>query len=103
MSAEAIILIVDDEPWGREALGALLKSHGYTLLFAANGLEALELARLMERASELLQAHISLGLAAQALDSGAVREHINAIRELAGGSVAHWARERAKCLLEQVG
>jgi DNA-binding response OmpR family regulator len=36
------ILIVDDEPTGRETLEALLIAHGYTLAFAANGAEALE-------------------------------------------------------------
>jgi putative two-component system response regulator len=36
------ILIVDDESAGRETLEALLVAHGYTLLFASNGTEALE-------------------------------------------------------------
>src|SRR5215475_3413973 len=35
------ILIVDDEPLGRETLTALLQPQGYQLRFAANGPEAL--------------------------------------------------------------
>lgn len=40
------ILIVDDEPWGREALAALLKTQGYNLVFAENGIQALSTARM---------------------------------------------------------
>jgi PAS domain S-box-containing protein len=36
------VLIVDDEPAGRETLAALLMSQGYQLAFAANGIEALQ-------------------------------------------------------------
>jgi PAS domain S-box-containing protein len=36
------ILIVDDEPAGRETLEALLMTQGYQLVFAANGAEALQ-------------------------------------------------------------
>src|SRR5690349_14482562 len=36
-----IILIVDDEPAGRETLAALLLSQGYQLAFASSGAEAL--------------------------------------------------------------
>lgn len=36
------ILIVDDEPAGRETLEALLLSQGYNLVLASNGMEALE-------------------------------------------------------------
>jgi len=42
MSDQSIILIVDDESVGRDTLEALLITEGYTLAFAANGLEALE-------------------------------------------------------------
>jgi two-component system, cell cycle response regulator len=38
------VLIVDDEPLGRETLAALLSPLGYQLHFAANGAEALQLA-----------------------------------------------------------
>jgi len=41
MSEITTILIVDDEPAGRETLDALLSSHGYHLLFAGNGPDAL--------------------------------------------------------------
>ena len=40
--ARNIILIVDDEPMGRDTLEALLYAQGYQLEFATNGLEALE-------------------------------------------------------------
>jgi response regulator RpfG family c-di-GMP phosphodiesterase len=41
MNQTSTILIVDDEPHGREALGALLRTQGYQLAFAASGAEAL--------------------------------------------------------------
>ncbi|GAB4434512.1 MAG: response regulator [Anaerolineae bacterium] len=37
-----IVLIVDDEPLGRDSLESLLLNHGYQLAFAANGAEALQ-------------------------------------------------------------
>jgi DNA-binding response OmpR family regulator len=42
MSQVNTILIVDDEPTGREVLATLLQPQGYQLLMAANGQEALE-------------------------------------------------------------
>jgi putative two-component system response regulator len=44
----SLILIVDDEPTGRRALESLLLGQGFTLAFAAGGLEAIELARHVE-------------------------------------------------------
>lgn len=41
MDYESIILIVDDESFGREVLNGLLFNQGYTLAFAAGGAEAL--------------------------------------------------------------
>jgi DNA-binding response OmpR family regulator len=41
MALPHIVLIVDDEPVGRETLEALLLAEGYQLAFAANGPEAL--------------------------------------------------------------
>ena len=41
-SDKSTLLIVDDEPLARYALEALLEPEGYHLLFASNGLEALE-------------------------------------------------------------
>src|SRR5689334_14087963 len=41
MSQVNTILIVDDEPFGRDTLTALLQPQGYQLLLAANGPEAL--------------------------------------------------------------
>lgn len=42
MPYKGTVLIVDDEPGGRETLEALLLREGYELLFAASGQEALE-------------------------------------------------------------
>jgi PAS domain S-box-containing protein len=41
MEPGSTILIVDDEPFGRKTLGALLNDPGYSLAFASNGSEAL--------------------------------------------------------------
>src|SRR5437762_2867893 len=41
MSQVNTILIVDDDPYGRETLAALLGSQGYQLLFAGSGSDAL--------------------------------------------------------------
>lgn len=41
MAQPHIVLIVDDEPVGRETLEALLLAEGYLLAFVANGSEAL--------------------------------------------------------------
>lgn len=38
----ATVLVVDDEANGREIIAALLQPHGYRLLFAENGFQALE-------------------------------------------------------------
>lgn len=43
-TAPSTILVVDDEPRGRQLLEELLTPHGYRLLFASNGQEALALA-----------------------------------------------------------
>jgi len=45
MAQQSIILIVDDEPVGRDTLEALLTSQGYQLAFASNGPETLAQAR----------------------------------------------------------
>jgi PAS domain S-box-containing protein len=42
MNYRSTILIVDDEPTGRELLGALLANQDYELAFAQNGVEALK-------------------------------------------------------------
>src|SRR4051794_24255179 len=38
------ILIIDDDPYGRDALGMVLDSHGYNLVYAQNGLEGIRIA-----------------------------------------------------------
>ena len=42
MTQSASILIVDDEPIGRETLGEMLMLEGYALIYAADGLEAIK-------------------------------------------------------------
>jgi PAS domain S-box-containing protein len=42
MSHSSTVLIVDDEPFGRETLEALLKGQRYNLVFARNGAQALQ-------------------------------------------------------------
>lgn len=44
MSDNPLLLIVDDDPSGRKTLESLLLGQGYTLAFAADGLEALSMA-----------------------------------------------------------
>lgn len=43
--ANSTILIVDDDPAGREVLESILEADGYELILAENGYQALELAR----------------------------------------------------------
>lgn len=45
MKATSTILIVDDELFGRRALGGLLTGQGYNLLYASSGLETLEIVK----------------------------------------------------------
>jgi PAS domain S-box-containing protein len=47
-SANATVLIVDDEPLGRETVGAQLLSQGYQLAFAADGADALRQAPVLQ-------------------------------------------------------
>src|SRR5690349_15563274 len=48
MSQPTTILIVDDEPIGRETLAALLHTQGYQLEFASGGAEALSQAAALQ-------------------------------------------------------
>jgi DNA-binding SARP family transcriptional activator len=66
------------------------------------GAEALELAKLMERPSETLYAHINLAQA-HAADGGEPDAHLAAVAELAGGQVAGWVRDRAAGLIHPEG
>lgn len=43
--SKSTILIVDDEPFGRETLESILEPEGYTLVMAENGYQAIEKAR----------------------------------------------------------
>lgn len=43
--SKSTILIVDDEPFGRETLESILEPEGYTLVMAENGYQAIEEAR----------------------------------------------------------
>jgi hypothetical protein len=61
--------------------------------------EALQLAQLMERPSEMLQAHISLALIFSQQGAPEQEAHLTAVKELAAGQVARWARERAEAFL----
>lgn len=45
MKTTSTILIVDDELFGRRALGGLLAGQGYNLIYASSGLEALEVVK----------------------------------------------------------
>jgi len=65
----------------------------------ARAREALELAEVMARPSEILQAHINLAEAGRATDDPEARRHLEAVTELATGAVARWTRDRAESLL----
>jgi putative two-component system response regulator len=45
VSDQTTLLIVDDQPRGRDALASVLESEGYTLIFACSGPEAISMAR----------------------------------------------------------
>jgi two-component system chemotaxis response regulator CheY len=49
-----LVLLVDDNPEWREILGEFLALHGYTVQFAANGSEALELSKRYQTPPELI-------------------------------------------------
>jgi predicted ATPase len=61
--------------------------------------EALDLAQLMERPSEILQAHINLANIYSNNNEIQESVHLDTIVELSAGTVALWARERAMPLL----
>jgi len=66
------ILIVDDEPLGREALEALLTGHGYNLAFAGGGPQALA------KAAELTPDLILLDVMMPGMDGFEVCQHLRA-------------------------
>ena len=43
--SKSTILIVDDEPFGRDTLESILEPEGYNLVMAENGYQAIEKAR----------------------------------------------------------
>ena len=80
--------------------GAMLDIRHDRLAGAADrASEALQLAQLMERPSEMLQAHISLALIFSQQGAPEQEAHLTAVKELAAGQVARWARERAEAFL----
>jgi tetratricopeptide (TPR) repeat protein len=84
---------------------ALLDLEGNELDSAiARATEALEYARLLERASEVMMAHVVLASACQASGNAKDLEiHVGALRELSSMPVAVWARNRAGRLLKAIG
>lgn len=71
------VLIVDDEPAGREALESILMTQNYTLAFAANGREALA------KAKELLPDVILLDVMMPDLDGYEICQRLRADPDLA--------------------
>jgi two-component system cell cycle response regulator len=69
---QGTLLIVDDEPGGREALEGLLLNQGYRLAFASGGQEAVDLI------SELLPDLILLDVMMPGMDGFAVCRHLRA-------------------------
>jgi tetratricopeptide (TPR) repeat protein len=65
--------------------------------------EALQLARLMERPSETLLAHINMFNISNNINGLESKSHVESIAELCRGTVAAWARERADQLLASAG
>jgi len=63
--------------------------------------EALELARVMDRPSEVLQAYLSLERVHRCDASLAPESSVEPIKQLAAGAVARWARERSDELLQE--
>jgi len=63
--------------------------------------EALELAQLMERPSEILLARINIQLIGQRGSEAGGEANLVSIAELSAGTVAQWARERAAALLSE--
>lgn len=77
MTGKNTILIVDDEPFGRETLGDLLLTEDYTLAFAANGPEALA------KAAELTPDVILLDVMMPGMDGFEVCRRLRADPDLA--------------------
>jgi two-component system cell cycle response regulator len=69
---QGTLLIVDDEPGGREALEGLLLNQGYRLAFAAGGQEAVQVI------SELLPDLVLLDVMMPGMDGFAVCRHLRA-------------------------
>lgn len=74
--ASATIMLVEDEPMVRSLLARVLRSRGYAIIEAADGMEALELAEQLERPVDLLLTDVvmprmgGIDLAAQMLAGG---------------------------------
>ena len=65
----------------------------------ARGAEALDLAQLMERPSEILQAHINLAEIYFNNNDLKYNHHVNSINDSTVGTVANWARDRVSTML----
>ena len=72
MSHKSTVLIVDDEPIGRETLEALLAKEGYKLVFACDGIEALD------RAKEILPDLVLLDIMMPGMNGFEVCRHLRA-------------------------
>ena len=77
MSHTSIILVVDDQPIGREAISELLYTPDYVLAFAADGMEALQ------RAAELTPDLILLDVMMPGMDGFEVCARLRADAQLA--------------------
>ncbi|NOR19461.1 MAG: AAA family ATPase, partial [Xanthomonadales bacterium] len=76
--------------------------HERLAIALARGTEALQLAQLMERPSEILQAHINIQDINFINNTLQEYSHLDSINKLCSGTVAHWARERATALLARL-
>ncbi len=70
MPQSSTILIVDDDPFGRDALGMVLDSNGYQLSFASNGPEGIR------RAGEVIPDLILLDVMMPGMDGFEVCRHL---------------------------
>jgi tetratricopeptide (TPR) repeat protein len=80
---------------------ALDIQYGHLDQALARSAEALQLAGLMERPTEILLAHLNLEAIQRARGTPGEGEHLDCIKDLMAGVVAQWARDRAAELLSR--